>query len=224
MKKVSCYAVTLWCSGALLCSALPLFATPSGLNNIPTADTIGEREVAVQAFDSFGKTRQHDLSAGFKTGLDLSPVRIELGLDGNVLPNTSGPGYAQKKAAIQPWDDAKLALGVANLAVSDFSRASDPFSYAVLTQDLNIFRASAGYGIQTRNNTGLLGIDRSRKINDRDFNLNADLIQTNDQTKWLPSVGAKYELSKAIILERWCNFTESGPPSFLAKLNYFFKF
>jgi len=140
---------------AFAATCAPLFATPSGLNNIPTADTIGEREVAVQAFDSFGGTGPHDFSMGFKTGLDLSPVHLELGLDGHLVPNSSGPFYFQTKAGFEPWKGGKIAVGVANVAVSDQSRAGDPFTYSVLTQDLKFFRVSAGYGIQTHNNSVL---------------------------------------------------------------------
>ena len=35
-------------------SAGPAFGTATGLNNIPTADTVPDRTVAVQAFSSFG--------------------------------------------------------------------------------------------------------------------------------------------------------------------------
>jgi len=209
---------------AMIGTCSPIFATPSGLNNIPTADTIGEREVAVQAFDSFGGTEAHDFSMGFKTGLDLSSVHLELGLDGHLVPNSSGPFYFQTKAGFEPWKGGKIAVGVANVAVSDQSRAGDPFTYSVLTQDLQFFRVSAGYGIQTRNNSVLLGLDRTWKVVGHDLNLNADIVQTNDQSRWLSSVGLKYELCKSIVLEGWANLPDHGKTSFVAKLNYVFRF
>ena len=41
----------LW---VICAAAAPVFATPTGLNNIPTAETIDHRTVAVQFFSSFG--------------------------------------------------------------------------------------------------------------------------------------------------------------------------
>lgn len=56
--------------------ATSAFATPTGLNNIPTADTIDHRTVAIQAFSSFGPGAnqfaangpdEHSFWMGFKT-------------------------------------------------------------------------------------------------------------------------------------------------------------
>jgi hypothetical protein len=210
---------------------LPLFlltagtalATPSGLNNIPTADTVPHRTVAVQAFDTFGDG-PHDFWAGFKTGWDFSPVHLEWGVDSHLEPDPTGPLYFQTKLGFEPWQDGKFALGVANIGLTDTGRAGDPFTYAVLTQDLNFARLSLGYGLQNDNNTVLIGLDRTWKVLDRNLNLNADLVQTNDQSNWLASVGFKYDLSEHIVIEGWANLPDEGQASIVAKVNFVFKF
>lgn len=214
-------APTLALSAVLVTTAA--FATPSGLNNIPTADTVPDRTVAVQAFDTWG-AGTHDFWMGFKTGWDFSPLHLEWGLDSHLGPQPSGPLYFQTKIGFVPWQDGQIAVGVANVGLTDTGRASDPFTYAVLTQDLHFARLSVGYGLQTDNNTVLLGLDRSWKVWDRNLNLNADLVQTGDQSGWLTAVGAKYDLSKHIVLEAWINLPDHGDASFLGKINYVFHF
>jgi hypothetical protein len=200
-----------------------VLATPSGLNNIPTGDIVPHRTVAVQAFDTFS-SGQDDFWMGFKTGWDLSPIHLEWGLDSHLSPDPAGPLYFQTKLGFEPWQDGKIALGVANVGLTDTGRAGDPFTYAVLTQDFHFARLSVGYGLQTDNNTLLLGIDRTFKVLDRNLNLNADLVQTNNESGWLSSVGAKYELSKHIVLESWVNLPDEGDASVLAKINFVFTF
>jgi hypothetical protein len=58
----------------------------------------------------------------------------------------------------------------------------------------------------------------------RDLNLNADLVQVRDGDGWLPSVGAKYALSRHVVLESWVNFPDRGAVSFIAKANLIFTF
>jgi hypothetical protein len=207
----------------LICSATGLFATPSGLNNIPTADTVPHRTVALQAFDTFGEG-DHDFSVGFKTGWSVEPLNFEWGLDSHLAPNPAGPLYFQTKVGFAPWTDGLMALGVANVALTNTSRSGDPFTYLVLTQDLKLARLSLGYGLQTDGNTLLLGVDRTWKVLDRNFNLNADLVQTGDESGWLASVGFKVDLMKNIVLEGWANLPDEGDVSFTAKINYIFKF
>ena len=208
---------------ALLTTTVAAMATPSGLNNIPTGDLVPHRTVAVQFFDTFGNG-PHDFWAGFKTGWDFSALQLEWGLDSHLAPDPSGPLYFQTKLGIKPWTDGLFAVGMANVGLTDTGRAGDPFTYAVLTQDFHFARLSLGYGLQEDNNTLLIGIDRTWKVLDRDLNLNADLVQTHDQSNWLASVGAKYSLSEHFVLEAWANLPDEGSASFLAKINYVFKF
>ncbi len=219
-------------TAALLAAASTALGTPTGLNNIPTADTVPHRTVAVQAFSSFGGANQfaangpgqHSFWLGFKTGWDFGPLDLEWGMDSPIAPDLTGPLLFQTKVNFSPWENGLLALGVANIAFTDHERWSDPFSYAVLAHDFGLLRGHAGYGRQTGGDTLLLGVDRTWKLLDRNFNLNADLVQTRDQRGWLPSVGAKYDLSKHIVLETWTNFPDQGSVSFIAKINFVFTF
>jgi len=207
---------------ALLTSSA--LATPSGLNNIPTADTVPHRTVAVQAFDTFSQ-HSDDFWMGFKTGWNLTDnLHLEWGLDSHLSPDPAGPLYFQTKVGFPPWEDGKVAIGVAGVGLTNTGRAGDPFTYAVLTQDLHFARLSAGYGLQTDANTVLLGIDRSFKVFERNLNINADLVQTGDQSGWLTSIGAKYDLTRHIILESWVNLPDEGDASVTAKINFVFTF
>lgn len=207
----------------LLATASTALATPSGLNNIPTADIVPHRTVAVQAFDTFSPG-DHDFWMGFKTGWDFSPLHLEWGLDSHLAPDSAGPLLFQTKIGFSPWADGKIAIGVANVGLTATSRAGDPFTYAVLTQDLKFARLSVGYGLQTDANTALIGLDRTWKVFERNLNLNVDLVQTGDQSGWLTAVGFKYDLSKHIVLEGWANLPDEGDASVMAKINYVFTF
>lgn len=223
-------------AAALLAVASSALATPTGLNNIPTADTVPHRTVAVQAFSSFGGANQfaangpgkHSFWMGFKTGLAFETlgdsIGFEWGLDSPLVPNDAGPLFGQAKVNFSPWEDGLLAVGVAGIALTDIHRAGDPFSYAVLAHDFGLLRGHAGYGKQTEGDTVLLGVDRTWKVLDRNFNLNADLVQTRDQRGWLPAMGAKYDLNQHIVLETWSNFPDEGKVSFIAKINFVFTF
>ncbi len=216
-----------------LCSAAaPVFGTPTGLNNIPTADTVPHRTVAVQYFSSFGGANQFSTSgpgktsdwAGFKTGWDFKPLHLEWGLDSPLGTGYSGPLLFQTKARIQPWEDGMFALGVAGVALTDTERARDPFTYAMLWHDFHLARLHAGYGLQTHGDSFLFGVDRTWKLFERNFNLNADLVQSRDQRGLITAVGAKYDLCKHIVLETWANFPDRDRVSLIAKINFVFTF
>lgn len=207
-------------------------ATPSGLNNIPTTDTVPHRTVAVQAFSSFGGANQfaangpgqHAFWTGFKTGWDFSPMHLEWGMDSPIGTDQSGPLFFQTKARFEPWEGGMFVLGVANVALTDTGRASDPFTYAMLSHDFELFRFHAGYGLQTNGNSFLFGIDRNFKVFERNLNLNADLVQTRDGRGTITALGAKYDLSKHIVLESWLNIPDREEVSAIAKINFVFTF
>lgn len=209
------------------------FATPTGLNNIPTADTIDHRTIAVQAFSSFGPGAnqfsangpdEHSFWMGFKTGWQFGPANLEWGMDSPLFTHESGPLFFQTKVGFKPWEGGKIALGVAGIALTDINRAGDPFTYAMVAHDFGFLRAHGGYGVQTNGNSFLFGLDKTFKVFDRDFNINADLVQAADESFWLPSVGWKYVLHKHVVLEWWTNFPEQGKSSHVAKVNFVFKF
>lgn len=217
---------------AAVAAATSAFGTPTGLNNIPTAETIDHRTVAVQFFSSFGGSNQFATSgpgktsdwAGFKTGLDFKPLHLEWGLDSVLGTGYSGPLLFQTKARIQPWQDGMFALGIAGVALTDTKRAGDPFSYAMLYHDVHVVRLHAGYGLQTNGNSYLFGVDRTWKLFDRNLNLNADIVQSRNQHGHIAAMGAKYFLSKHIVLESWMNFPDRDRTSWIAKINYVFTF
>ncbi len=217
----------------ILLGAGSVFATPTGINNIPTADVVPHRTVAVQAFSSFGPGAnqfaangpdEHAFWLGFKTGWQFSPVNLEWGLDSPVFDGPSGPLFFQTKLNFKPWENGAFAIGVAGVALTDTDRAGDPFTYAMLAHDFGFIRAHAGYGIQNNGNSVLLGLDRTWKVFERNFNLNVDLVQANDESFWLPAVGFKYDLSKHFVFEWWSNFPEEGKSSHIAKINFVFTF
>ncbi len=209
------------------------FATPTGLNNIPTADTVPHRTVAIQAFSSFGPGAnqfaangpdEHSFWMGFKTGLQFDFLNLEWGMDSPMITHESGPLFFQTKAGIEPWEGGKLVLGVAGIALTDINRAGDPFTYAMLSHDFGLLRTHTGYGVQTNGNSFLFGIDKTFQVFDRSVNINADLVQAADESFWLPAIGWKYDLHKNIVLEWWTNFPEQGKSSHIAKINFVFKF
>jgi hypothetical protein len=216
---------------ALSLLALPLasFASPSGLNNIPTADTAPDLVPVIQAYTTFGQQRKPDHTAGMKIGFgpwDKAALnsRFEAGVDGHYAPGGTGPAVFQIKYAVKPWEEGPdIGIGSANLAVnsSDRARAGQPFSYGVLSHDFKQFRLHAGYGLQHRGNSALLGVDKTFKVLDRDLMLRADAVQIQNEPQWQPSVGFLYAVNSWLVWESWGSFPiETGRPSFTLKLNF----
>jgi hypothetical protein len=189
------------------CSA-QLLATPSGLNNIPTADTPGQGEYVFQAFSNFGEGRPTDTNLGFKTGFNLLGQKLEVGLDGRVAPNEGGPVVAQVKYAATLQPGTQVAVGVANVALrgQDRDRAGNPFKYALVTRKFEeAFRIHGGYGFQTDNDSFILGVDYSTRWMGRDLVLRSDFTEIQDGDQVLGSLGFLYVLNKAWVLEAWAS-------------------
>ncbi len=214
-------------AASILLAGLPTItqATPSGLNNIPTADIVPHRTVAVQVFDTVG-AGPHDFWSGFKTGWQFPELGLDLewGLDSHLAPEPAGPLLFQTKVGFEPWKDGAVALGVAGVALTDTARSGDPFSYAILSQNVAFARLHLGYGLQTGGNTVLLGIDRDVTFLERNLNLNADLVQTGDGDGWLPALGLKYALTENVVFESWTNLPDEGSASVMLKLNFVFTY
>ncbi|MDQ6913741.1 MAG: hypothetical protein M3128_12800, partial [Verrucomicrobiota bacterium] len=102
----------------LLCLIVcDLHATPSGLNNIPTADTAPQGTLVLQVFSTVGGDAEDDFNVGFKTGLVFKPFRFEFGAspllnraaqagaDG-LYPQTAPPpegfDFTKSSGALQP--------------------------------------------------------------------------------------------------------------------------
>ena len=218
---------------ALAVAPLALFprvaASPSGLNNIPTADTAPHLTLVLQEYSTFGAQRPPDHTAGFKFGIDPwkqseRKNRFETGYDGHFAPGTAGPGVFQVKYTTQPRAELPaLSIGFANIAVDsgDRARVGQPFAYAVLSHELGFLRVHGGYGLQARgNDTLLLGVDRTFKLLDRDLVLRADAVQTDRQHNWAASVGGLYAICKYFVLESWVTEPiHRSPPAFTVKLD-----
>ena len=164
---------------ALSLLALPLaaLASPSGLNNIPTADTAPDLVPVIQEYTTFGAQRKPDHTAGMKIGFGpwdkaAWSSRFEAGVDGHLAPGDVGPAVFQLKYSVKPCDySPTIGVGCANLAVnsSDRARAGQPFTYGVLSHDFTFLRAHAGYGVQHLGKTALIGVDKTVKAFDREI-------------------------------------------------------
>jgi hypothetical protein len=206
------------------------FASSSGLNNIPTADTAPNLTLVIQGYSLFGSQRSPDHFAAFKFGVDPWESRqwrnrFEWGLDSRIGSGEIGPSVLQAKWATQPgpkWP--AISVGVANLAPtrSERSRAGEPFSFIVLSQDLKVFRLHGGYALQTgNNNTVMLGLDRTFNVFRRAFTLRTDALQTDHSQNWAVSFGGLYAISKFFAAESWITQPTHGrPPSFTLKIDF----
>src|SRR4051812_5790468 len=96
---------------ALVALAASAYATSTGLNNIPTADTPAQGDYVIQAYSTLGGDRDNDFNIGFKTGWDAMTVRFELGVDANMYPGRTGPVTAQTKLAV-PFGEGLPTIAV----------------------------------------------------------------------------------------------------------------
>lgn len=212
-------------AGAWLLSFTSLLtASPSGLNNIPTADTPPDKTLVLQLYSNQRQDDDDDYIAGFKFGVQPWGQRLEFGLDGRLGEGEEGPVVAQAKYAIQPWEALPaFALGIANLAFTSDDRndAGGEFTYAVLSHDFKLIRAHVGYGFQEDNNAAFFGIDKTFTFIERDLTLRGDCIQIEDQEQWLASAGFMYVLHKHLVVESWVSQPlEDGDPFITLKLNF----
>jgi len=210
---------------SLLATASALLANPSGLNNIPTADTTSQGTVVLQGYSNFGEDHDTDFTVGFKSGLDFGTFgKVEFGADSALIPGQGGPVVVNFKYAHDIWEGGALGLGVANVAFDshDRDRAGDPFAYPVLSQRVgDWFRFHVGYGLQTHANSVLLGLDKTVKFWDREVTFRTDFIQIQDQRQWEGSLGFLFPICKYVVLESWMSQPLSnGAPIFTAKLNF----
>lgn len=216
-----------WMTGVVVGSA---FCTPSGLNNIPTADVVDTGFLVLQQMNNLragGWHGRHVLA--FKYGIASN---MEVGWVG--APTHSGSkrdfllgvgaaaGYPMtfhgKVRFALGENGLKLGVGIVNL--SDSARkAGNPVYYAVLSQDLKWVRGHLGF-MTTRGPDGLfVGIDKriGRWTWRVDFN---DVGEGSVYT-----FGFLHSLSCDWILEGWISFpTARGVRETLTlKLNYVVK-
>ena len=204
-----------------------LAASSSGLNNIPTADTALHLTMVFQEYSFYKSRNPASHTIGFKFGLDPwsgrnNRSRFEIGLDGYF---GAGPAVLQAKWA---FDTGKgrpsFSIGTANVAGTASARrtAGQPFSFAVVTEDLGLVRLHGGYALQGgHNNTALLGADRTIKVLHRDLMFRADAVQTAHQDNWETSFGAIYGIHRHFAVESWISQPlHGGHAGFMVKLDF----
>ncbi len=219
----SCFFKTtsLTILGSVLVSAG--FASPSGLNNIPTADVVPQHVLVLQGYGFMAEGSRADWWGGFKAG----PLKnLEVGIDGqlNADPFSDGALAGQFKYRYQPLDGTALAAGMAN--IGDTDRSGEIDYYAVVSQDLKYLRAHLGATFQKDNEGIFAGLDSTFPLFERDLTLRTDLRQTNGRDDLLGSLGFMYELGWNFILETWGSFpTQNDAEKTLTlKLNYVIEF
>lgn len=205
--------LALGCTVVALATA-PALATPSGLNNIPTADVVPKDILVLQAFSNFGGSQDTSWFAGFKVG---PAENWEVGLDAQVGgPGSGGGPTLQAKYKMPLQKGARLALGAANIS-GDRDRHGDVFPYIVGSVPLGE-RANGhlGCGFQSDNRALFLGADAAVS---RNLTLRSDWIQTNDGNESMWSLGFISPVSKDLLVEGWA----SVPSAAGAETNYVLK-
>jgi hypothetical protein len=201
----------------------PLWATSTGLNNIPTADVVPERVLVFQVFSNLANNNKPDHFAGFKYG----PAKnIEIGLDGRIFPEKAKEEtlVGQTKMRLEFTHELAAAFGILNLG--DRASAGDEAPFAVLSYDIGFMRAHFGGTTQNHNEGFFAGLDKTIKLFNRDFTLRSDILQTNDQRDTTSSVGFIYDLGHNFLVESWMSFpTQSGQEDVVTiKLDYVIEF
>lgn len=209
-----------WLSAfATLPLAAPAFATPTGLNNIPTSDVVAHGVLVLQQFTNFGDDQATVFTGGFKYG----PCRnIEIGLDDNVglsgaLRAENGVAGAGGAPASIPVFQAKYrlfetkrgfagAIGFANIS-GDTPEAGDWVEYFAASKTWGNARVHAGYLVQGASDGLFLGLDGpvGEKTTWR-----LDLIETDDGQEHLTSVGFISQLTSRFLVEAWVSFPSAG--------------
>jgi len=174
-------------------------ATPTGLNNIPTADVVPKDVLVLQGFANF------DGDTSWFAGLKYGPTEnLEVGVDDlfSGAGSATGPAF-QAKYRLPPRHGARLALGIANIT-GDEDRDGDTFPYAVVSASLGEKRnGHLGYSVQEDNHALFLGADAA--VSPR-LTLRADWIQTNDGDESVSSLGFISPIADRFLIEGWASF------------------
>jgi hypothetical protein len=198
-------------------AAVPTFATPTGLNNIPTADVVPKDILVLQSWTDFGSDRDTGWAAGFKVG---PAENWEVGLDGGLTgPGSGGGPTFQAKYKIPLQKGARVALGLANVS-NDRDLHGNVFPYAVASVPLGD-RANGhlGYGVQSGNHVLFLGADAAAS---KSLTLRSDWTQTNDGDESLWSLGFISPVTSNFLVEGWASFPSATgvENDYLLKVDY----
>ncbi len=201
------------------------WASPSGLNNIPTVDVAPQNVLVLQTWGNFMDGAGPVYVAGLKYGL---PAGIEIGLDSRVDSGDSGPLTGQVKWRLPlPGEAPPYAIlaGVANVS-DDRDKAGEADPYLVSGFDFGFARLSLGYSFQKDNHSVFAGVDKSLTLQSRALVLRADVRQIDDGDEWLASAGLLHELPLNFIFEGWVSAStaDDAEEIYTAKLNYVIRF
>ncbi len=197
--------------------AAPASATPTGLNNIPTADVVDTSVLVLQGFSQFGDGR----CPGWFIGAKYGPAENwEVGLDDAFAGPNSNTGLAlQVKYRFAPSENVGLALGAANLT-ADRERNGNTFPYLVLSAPLTpTVHGHLGYSAQQDNHAWFLGADA---VVASGCTLRADWIQVDDGDESVASLGFITSLSSRWLVEAWASFptAEEAENDFIVKFDF----
>jgi len=215
MRNSLLVVLALTLVGPMYCAREAL-ATPSGLNNIPTADVVAEQVLVLQGFSEFGPAREPSWFAGFKYG---PAANWEVGIDDASLgPGSAGGPVLQAKyrAALAP--NAALGLGAANIS-ADSDRNGDVYPYAVISAALGRIGGHLGYSAQKNNNAWFVGADGAVS---QSLTLRADWTQVADGEESVSSLGVIAPLAPRWLVEGWASFpsAEGARTRYVVKLDY----
>ncbi len=201
------------------------WASPSGLNNIPTVDVVPRNVLVLQTWGNYMSGASPAYVAGFKYGL---PAGIEIGLDSRVDSGDSGPLTGQAKWRLPlPGDESPYAMlvGVANVS-DDRDEAGEADPYLVSGFDLGFARLSLGYSFQKDNYSVFAGVDKAFTLQSRGLVLRADVRQIDDGDEWLASAGLLHELPLNLVFEGWVSTStaDDAEEVLTTKLNYVIAF
>ena len=209
-------------------TASAVFASRSGLNNVPTADTSAAGTGVVQAYSAFGEDRKPAFYSGARIGFLAWEQPGEVGFDTRWAPGNTVPVYFNAKWRTHgPASLPAFAAGVAGAAVrsEDRRRLGQPQTYAVITHDVHVARLHGGYTVQAHNNALFFGLDRSWLVLQRKFTLRLDATQTQNRGQWLLSGGFTYKFTDRLNVELWqTKPNERGRSYTTAKLGCAFKY
>jgi len=215
-----------------------VWASSTGLNNIPTTDVVPKDILVFQTWINSTANQQTQLFTAFKYG----PFEdIEVGVDWKANDKAHGHAMLQAKYAFDIDDFWRGVVGFADLSDNRVHNG-EFFPFAATSYDLNIFRLHFGYAPQPHNEAFFAGIDKTVLFMERNLQLKADAIHINDKDDAKFSVGFLYEFAPAngsdqnsqsflenilknIILESWVTIpTTDDIETYTVKLNYVIKF
>jgi hypothetical protein len=222
MKRVTGMAGTVGL-GFMMCGSV--WASPSGLNNIPTVDVAPQNVLVLQTWGNLESGAGPAYVTGLKYGL---PEDIEVGLDSRIDSGDGGPLTGQAKWRLPLLGDefpCALLVGVANVS-DDRDDAGEADPYLVSGFDFGFARLSLGYSFQKDNQSLFAGLDKALTLQSRDLIMRTDVRQLNDGDEWLASAGLLHALPLNLIFEGWVSTSteDQSEEVYTLKLNYVIAF